>query len=259
MFCGKCGNEIKDGLAFCPVCGDRFNEVTYNAESNVAHKLNKNMKKRIISIVVAVAVVVGVVGIFRAIFSDSAEDIAIKYIEAATIRDWKKASEYLAMDFDNYIETAADAIMDDKNKSSKEYFHGWQNEFNYDFDKIGKEVEINEPWDILDAFTELWDSKFEEEFGEDFKVDVEIIEKEKVEEKKIKRHIKDINRNGYFEDYDLDIEDFLDSNEIGKAYKMTLEITSDNDDFDSYEKEIYVVKYDGDWKVLEVPDIYLAN
>lgn len=251
MFCGKCGNEIKDGLAFCPVCGDRFNEITYNAESNVAHKLNKNIKKRIISIVVAVAVVFGVVGIFRAIFSDSAEDVAVKYMEARVNVDWKEASKYLAIDFDKYIETATDAIIDYKDKSANKYFRSWQE----DLEDYIEDIEINEPWDIIEAHKEMRSLYLKDHFGDNFKLKVKIKDKEEIEESEIKWYIKNMRKDDNLDKFDLNLADFLNSSEVGKAYKMTLEITYDGDDFDSYEEEIYVVKYDGDWKVLELPSV----
>lgn len=254
-FCGKCGNEVMDGSAFCPECGEKFNGVTYNTENYIPelNKPTKNLKKRIICIVVAVAVVFGAVGIFRAIFSDSAEDVAIKYIEACATYDWKEASQYLAIDFDKYIETAADAIMDYKNESADEYFRSWQEDLEDDLE----DVEINEPWDIIEAQNEARKerlySALNKDFGDSLKIEVEIKDKEEIEESEIKWYIKDMSKDDNLKEFDINLADFFESNKVGKAYKMTLEITGDT--YEPYEYEIYVVKYDGDWKVLELPSV----
>ncbi len=251
-FCGKCGNEIMDGSIFCPECGERLNGITYNNENySEPNKPTKNLKKRIICIVIAVAVVFGAVGIFRAIFSDSAEDVAIKYMEARATYDWKEASKYLAIDFDKYIETAADAIIDYKDKSADEYFRSWQEDFKYDID----DVEINEPWDIIEAHKKMMSLKLKEHFGDNFKIEAKIKDKEEIEETEIKWYIKDIRKDDSLKKFDLDLADFLDLSEVGKAYKITLEVSIDGDDFEVDKEELYVVKYDGDWKVLELPSV----
>lgn len=256
MFCGKCGNEIKDGLAFCPVCGDRFNEIIYNAESNVAHKLNKNMKKRIISIVVAVAVVVGVVGIFRAIFSDSAEDVAIKYIEAVTEGDLNKALKYLPVDSDKYFDSLEDFLKSKakKNDSSIEEFYKkleekYENEYDID-------VKINDFSDIFECAQEIFERELKEEYGDDYEISIDITDSEKVSNAKIKQSIKEMKKSIENND-DMDLEfmkDYFDTRKVKEGYKFEVELSIDGDEeSDSKTIDIYVAKFDGKWKVIESP------
>ena len=227
MFCGKCGNEIKDGLAFCPVCGDRFNEITYNAESNVAHKLNKNIKKRIISIVVAVAVVVGVVGIFRAIFSDSAEDVAIKYAEATEKLDLEECCECLAMDYEKFMD-----------------------EYKKEFDK---KIKIKNTSDILKYVTESGAKKFEEK---DIDVSVKIIDSEEIDKSDVRKFLKDVqNLLDNFDGTDgFSLNDYIDKDKIGKAYKFSYKIKIKSEENSYSDKgDIIVAKYGWSWKIIGFP------
>jgi len=40
MFCSKCGNNLKDGMNYCPVCGNKVNHEEMNASGNFNPPLN---------------------------------------------------------------------------------------------------------------------------------------------------------------------------------------------------------------------------
>jgi len=37
MFCGNCGKEVQEGIAFCPSCGSKFNVATANTAQGTVH------------------------------------------------------------------------------------------------------------------------------------------------------------------------------------------------------------------------------
>lgn len=251
MFCGKCGNEINDGSAFCPVCGDRFNEVTYNAENNFNnYKPNKSIKKRIISIVVAVAVVFGVIGIFRAIFSDSAEDVAIKYAEATEKLDLEECCECLAMDYEKFMDDYINSLVESEDMTIEEFYEELEDEYKKEFDK---KIKIKNTSDILKYVTESGAKKFEEK---DIDVSVKIIDSEEIDKSDVRKFLKDVqNLLDNFDGTDgFSLNDYIDKDKIGKAYKFSYKIKIKSEENSYSDKgDIIVAKYGWSWKIIGFP------
>ncbi|MGN0631736.1 MAG: zinc-ribbon domain-containing protein [Ruminococcus sp.] len=71
MFCKNCGNEIEDGAKFCGKCGADFSDANFtihessyaNTETQSDNTVNKKTKEktRIISYIIAIAIVIGII------------------------------------------------------------------------------------------------------------------------------------------------------------------------------------------------------
>ena len=59
MYCGKCGTEVQNNVAFCPNCGNPVQAVT--TDIKVKHKVNK--KIIIFSIIFVIVIAIIIVGI----------------------------------------------------------------------------------------------------------------------------------------------------------------------------------------------------
>lgn len=259
MFCGKCGNEIMDGSAFCPECGERLNGITYNNENySEPNKPTKNLKKRIICIVFAVAVVFGAVGIFRAIFSDSAEDVAIKYAEAVTKGDLNKAMQYLPLNSDEYfdfLESFLKSKAKEYDRSIDEFYEELEEKYENEYDI---KVDINNLSDLFECSKEICEYAFKEEFGDDYKISVDIIDTEKISRAKIKQSIKEMKEtiedieDEYYTDHSLN--DYFDTDKVEEGYKFECEFSIEGEE-NSYSdtEDIYVAKFNGKWKVIDSP------
>lgn len=252
MFCGKCGNEIMDGLAFCPECGERLNGITYDNENySEPNKPTKNLKKRIICIVIAVAIVFGAVGIFRAIFSDSAEDVAIKYAEATEKFDMEECGEYLAFDYEKFLIDYINAIIEAEDMDLEEFYEFLEEKLENDLDE---KIRINDTSDVLKYASKEAIKEFEER---DIDISCKIIDTEEIDKSDVRKFLKDLQN--VLDDFDdtasFILSDYIDKDKIGKAYKFSykLKIESEENSY-SNKGEIIVAKYGWSWKIIGFPE-----
>lgn len=117
MFCGNCGNQIPDGVGFCPNCGAATGAQQAPAvnEAPAAVATKKKMSKNtIIGIVAVAAVVVAVAIILIAIFAgggraNDPEGVVLGYMEDTMDGDIEAMLDYLPEDFvDALIENEYD-------------------------------------------------------------------------------------------------------------------------------------------------------
>lgn len=244
MFCGNCGNEINDNLDFCPECGQKM-----PAQSN------KNKKKKIIRIASVIIAFVIIIGLFNVIFSDSAEDVAEKYLKATYSCDFKKASKYLAFDFNSFMTDLIEITAEGKDVSVDELYNEFEDEYEDEYDK---KINIKGTSDFIKHLGKMI---YNEEFSDDgkIKVTVEITNSEKISKYEARKEVKD------FQDYlddDLDINDYIDTDKISKAYRIEYEVTlksSEDDEEDSETDELLVVKYGLKWKVVDATILDLGG
>ncbi len=251
-FCGKCGNEIMDGSAFCPECGERLNGITYDNENySEPNKSTKNLKKRIISIVVAVVIVFGAVGIFRAIFSDSAEDVAIKYAEATEKLDMQECSKYLAFDYEKFLIDYINALIEAKDMDLEEFYEYLEEVLENELDE---KIRINDMSDVLKYASKEAIKEFEER---DIDISCKIIDTGEIDKSDVRKFLKDLQN--VLDDFDdtasFILSDYIDKDKIGKAYKFSykLKIESEENSY-SNKGEIIVAKYGWSWKIIGFPE-----
>ena len=188
-----------------------------------------NTKKYITIGAIAVIVIALVIGLISCLSSNSATGVVKSYIKATYKPDFKKADslelcggekyyEYLAdeadMDLDEYFEQ-----MSDGDASNYKEYCKYRNEKMKDFLEEGTD-----------------------DLGENLKISkIEIKKDKKLSEKKlkeIKKRYKD--------------DDYIDADKITEAHEIKVKVTiKGDDDSDSHRRTIIVVKYKGNWKVID--------
>ncbi|MBQ8524454.1 MAG: zinc ribbon domain-containing protein [Clostridia bacterium] len=168
MFCGHCGNQIPDGVGFCPVCGNQT-----GAQAPVQNTPKKKMSTNtIIGIIAVVAVVVALAIILFAVFAggksgaSSAEAVVEKYLDATLDFDVDALFECLHEDI---IEAAAEEEGFDSVSEFKDELKEQLDQAADMMDALGASIELS--YDITDT-EELEDDdldeiaeELEDEFG----------------------------------------------------------------------------------------------
>lgn len=61
MFCGKCGNEIKDGSLFCPKCGNKISQTNFDYNHQNTKVKDKSRTKKIIKKILITVLVLALI------------------------------------------------------------------------------------------------------------------------------------------------------------------------------------------------------
>ena len=232
-YCNNCGSQMEDESVFCANCGATNEAVTpSNDFSAKAKELgNKganffkniggavmNNKKLLIIPAIAIVVIVAAIVVFSLLFKHPYKDALKNYI-AVEISHQASEKQY------------EEAVP----KDAWEYY---EDEYNQDFD---------EQWEYYEESAEYIQEALEDKYG-DYKVTYKIKESKKLSDNKL-------------EDYAEELEDMwdIDDKDVKKGYKVKLEVTiKGDDDKDSDTVKAVVVKYDGEWYVIdmETPKFY---
>lgn len=163
--------------------------------------------------------------------SSKAEDVAKAYVTAYGEGNFKKAEGYVLLSIQQSLEAAAK-----------------QNDLTVD-DYLESVFGVSNVNEFLDQYEELFKAAMEEEFGENVKCSIEgVKEVDEYSSEKLENFKKNYKSN--FDEYGLDID------KVDAVTDVTLEATlsgskkTETDD----DISITVVKYNGDWKVLETED-----
>ena len=152
MFCTKCGNQIPDGSAVCPICGAQLAapqpapqpapQAAPVAPVAPAQKSKKVGGSKLPIIIGAAAAVVVLVVVLVLLLSGGPKSVVKKYIkkELAAQEEQAKAEEKLLGDYYDIVEDMNDLTLL-KNKSAKK-------KLKLDKEKEEKEVEMT--WEITD-------------------------------------------------------------------------------------------------------------
>ena len=177
MFCGNCGNQIPDGVGFCPNCGNATGAqeaAPVTTEAPVAKKSKKNM---IIGIA-AVAIVVALAIILICVIAgggkaNDPEGVVLGYMEATMDGDIDEMLSYLHDDVvDAIVEKQYDGDKDAFIEEGEEAMEGALEMF----EEMGLEysfevVSVDEPdEDELKDYIEYMDEMLKEEF--DIELDI---------------------------------------------------------------------------------------
>lgn len=213
-FCGKCGSEIQVGNAFCQKCGTAVTGV--NA-SNINVPIKKKSNNKIIGLAACgLALVIIIVGVFAII---NAIGGGGNYEEAAL--------EYCVARFKG----------------------DWKN--------IDKHLPYD-PEDMYEytLFSDMLDEDFDEadydEIMDYYDVTAKVVRSSEMSENDIQNMLYDIEYK--LSDYDLDINDYINENKIGKGYYVDVNMDvyepADDENWPDETFRFAVVKYKGKWKVL---------
>ena len=118
-FCGNCGTQIEDNVAFCPNCGNAV-EVPTSAPKKTNNKL--------VGIVACAAVVV--IALIIALTSGgNYKSVAKKYVESVLKFDYRGIKSTLIYDVDEVYEELVDNLADESDMSKKEVLEMLSDEF----------------------------------------------------------------------------------------------------------------------------------
>lgn len=235
-FCNNCGQQMEDTSTFCPNCG-ATNEAAPAAPAAKPAGNNafmakvqgvwakvQNFCKNYISaakkdkklIIVPAAAVVGVIAV-------------IVVLSLLLSHPYKKAVKgYIAMDA-SYKAT------------EKQYMAQIPEEAWEYLEEEKKYAPADDQWDSYEKRAEKYVEALEEEYGENYKVTFKIENASKLSDKKLKDW-KDYAK----ENWDVSKKD------VKAGYKLKLEVTiKGSEDKDSDTIKLVVIKYKGDWYVVE--------
>ena len=116
-----------------------------------------------------------------------------------------------------------------------EYYEEYAEELNVD-------VTIEDWDDFYSAFKKIGKAQNEEEFGEDYKITVEVDETIEIDDDDLEDII-EMYKDDHYEDYvDVDL--------IEEGVKVYVDVEIEGENSDSYTLSVWVVKYDGKWKAV---------
>lgn len=234
MFCKNCGAEVQDGVAFCGACGAQMEAPVAAAPqyAPVAEK-NNNLVKLV---AIAVAAVIVIVGIFAVFSGKGYEKVAKKYATAQAKCDYKKAFKYTAIDMEKVLKDYFEYMEDEKDEDLEELYEELEDEYDIKVKNVG---------DVLECAAIEAEENMFDQYGE-YKVKVKVMRSKKLTARKIKNIVD--GDDTIIADYEVD--DYIKSDKIKKAYEVKVKVIIDGEE--EYEADTItytVVKYRGKWKV----------
>lgn len=206
MFCGKCGTNIPNGAVVCPTCGNPTG----------AQKKKPVVGKKLIAALIALAAVIAlVIVLLNSCGANSPEGVVLDYWDAIVSGDGEKI--YKASNIEALFELVVD-------------------EGEWDEDDL--EDVRDEMIDYFDEYCDDLHDAYEEAYGDDWTLDVEI---KKLTELK----------SSDLRDFEETIEYYFDIEvEIEEGYRIKYTGYFDGeDDSDKYKGESVVVKINGEWVI----------
>ena len=168
--------------------------------------------------------------------SKSAESAAESYVKATIEGDTKTLLSLMLGDYQAYFEEEVYGDKKDRN-SLFEVYEEYAEELDLD-------VTIEDWNDYYSALKKIAAAQNEEEYGEGYSISYRVVETKKIRSS----DLEDIQ-----DKYDTDAyEDYIDVDLIEEGKKVYVRIFIDSDDSpEAYIYTVYVVKYDGKWKVVQ--------
>lgn len=237
MFCKNCGTEVQEGVSFCANCGTPVTaEAPVAAAPEAPAAAPKSVNSNLIRLIaLAAAAVILIVGFVAILGGNSAKAVAKKYVKAQIEGDVKAAYGLMVGKMQKYVE--------------EEVFDEYEDEM---FDAMEEQCEeydikakINNFNQYYSAAKKVNAAQMKEQYGKNYKVTIEIRDIENMRSSELEEI-----QEGY---EDEDLEDYVKARKIKKGKIVTVKIIIDGkEDTQAYDKEIYVVKYGGQWKVADM-------
>lgn len=229
MFCDKCGAEIKDGIKFCPACG----AVVEESEKMTPVK-NKEVSNKLVGIVACLVVVFVVACIAKVIFgSNGAEKAAEKYIQAIFEGDMDTYSKYSVLNLKDSLETLVES--DEDVRSFMQYTYG-----------------TDDPEEVLDKMGEKLTEAMESEFGEGYKVEVEIEDVEECSEYEMQNQLEELEES--LGNMTVDVNKIVSIDKIKKMSRVEGKVIVEGEkevEDNSVRLQVYCAKIGTKWCVLD--------
>lgn len=246
MFCENCGKQIADNVSFCAYCGSSV----VKRNMNNSKVVNKNSKNKMIGLFVCIVVfAVVILGVLLGIRTATAGDykkVAIKYAESYYIADYKGIKECLPYDVDEMFYDMFREICKGDDMTLEEGYAELEEEF---------DVRIKGANDLLPKYCEAYAREIEDGYDE-YSIEADVEDVVELSHYEIEAVIEE--NNDYYEEWGVELDDYIDADKIKKGYSVTLSVIFDEgEDIYTEEMTYTVVKYKGKWKVLTIfdPDI----
>lgn len=225
--CKNCNAIVDDDSRFCTQCGSKEFIVSeapqpapqqqyYAPQQDYVPASKKKSNKKLIAILASVlaVVVAGVILIIALAGGNSYEDIFDNMVDAVINGEFEKMEELLPPDVLKKVEEKEGQTFEEM-------------------------LEQNE--EKLEVYSEYIRGKFEDRYGDDFKLEYEIIEANEVSESKLKKIAAALEK-----EYGVDADDVEDVRDL----KIETTVTGSKKE-ETNTSGFSVVKYDGSWYPLQ--------
>ncbi|MBQ4561470.1 MAG: zinc ribbon domain-containing protein [Clostridia bacterium] len=259
MFCPSCGAQLPDGSAFCGNCGANFdNSANPNPNPNPnsapdpapkqqspVDKIVSFVRSNLKVVLAAVAVIVVLIIILSACGGKGYEKVAKKYAESMLSFNYKGVNKNSAVNYDKVMKDYVKEYCDDEDVDEDDFFDELEDEM---------DVKIKKSSDIMPALFKKMKKEVKDEY-DSMKFKVEIDDTDKLDEDDIEDKLE--YYESAFDSMGLDIDDYVKTKKIKKAYTVELDIeitVKEDGDKDTNETSmtLLVVKTGGGWKVLDL-------
>ena len=232
MFCKNCGSEVPEGIAFCAACGTPVaGAPAAAAPAAAAPKADKSGLIKLIAIIAVIAVVAGLfIGLLG---GGSPKSVAKDFVKASIEGDMKKQMSLMAGKSQKYFEKVA-------TEDEDELFENMEDAC----DEEDIDVKINNFNQFYKANKKYEKATNKDYYGKNYKVEVDVRDVIDMKEKVL---------DAYREMLDDDTcEEYINPDKIKKGKFVVVKVYIDGDEeSDSYDTVVPVVKYKGSWKVLQ--------
>ncbi len=211
-FCMECGKPMEDNEEICPSCGSAQSNSAVGNSADGTAVAKKSSKKAVLGVVAAVVIVILLL-IFKALFGGSYKEPIDNMFKAMETGKGK------------YLYKAMPTVIFDSEE----------------FEDMKKSEIIEQFDDLLEYVTD----GLEEAVGDDVKVSVKYLDKEKID----KDEVKEIEEE-YEDESDLKLK-------VSKGLEVEVEVTiKGDDDKKTEEMKLEVYKVNGDWCILDVGSMF---
>lgn len=222
MYCGNCGKELPEGSKFCSGCGQPLKMAAPNLNQPaqsfepVKSPGKKLQYKHIGMIACAVVVIIAILVGVTFTRGGSAEQVTKKYMEALCDLDFKRMSKYSVIDIEKILSLS---------------------------------LLFSSEYSDQDAVAEKLKDKIKSEFGDDYKISVEVYDKTEISKEEISSAMDSIT--DVLSYADVDLSNVVDVSGIKEACYVGTEITISGElSTETQALQVLCIKKGGNWLVV---------
>ncbi len=279
-FCGNCGTKVETGDAFCPSCGSAIqkevlpkpqvqafqNQTPQNPatqvhviqketvpvyqiavkepvpETEVIPESKPKRAKGIIIGLISCFVVIALlsVGAYFVLAEKPYEKVAEKFAMAAIEVDYGEVFKSSAIDMEGLVDDYIKHDMENRGLSYSELLQEAAE---------GADFPVENIEDVYEYINSKQIESIYKKYGE-YKISSNAKNSQRMELDEVYDYLEEYENSINF---NFDIEDYIDFDEISDAYCVEVEITIDGSmDEETFTRDIVVIEYDGNWKPLKV-------
>lgn len=238
MQCHKCNAEIPDSAILCEACGAVVETTPNNGHDNKKHR-RINLIRWIAVCAAALVTLVGIVGM---VANNSATMVAQRYVKESMEGDFKAVMSLCVGNKRSMLEQ----------QSSEEQREAIFRNAEEQAATLGLELSINSFSEYYKAIETIVKETYTQAYGEGYKFSYKVRETEDMSVKEFDA-ICDAYENAY---YNIGVD--TDRLKIGKIVTVTVTVDG-KDGAHSYDRTVYMVKYNGAWKAVSEAEAILPS